>query len=258
MFMVGALLGWLIEGVFTMTFFGTDDIPFPYTIAWTGLSWHALIVVVAGWYGLQTALLRSFSRTALISAALGLFWGGWSIFWDIRSPPSSAAAFVTHAFVATLALIVAFRAFHTFRSSRLLPSRIEKWCLALVVLLYFLSVTVVRFNWIAVVTLPPLFALIYLALLRNAAAETRSDFLVVSDHGFPWNRGLAVFLMPALSSVVHEGSRMSGVSAPTNIVVFAITLPAGVAVFLFSLWKIFQRPLASASSALRRPQPPRL
>ena len=33
MFIIGALLGWLIEGVFTMTFFGADGIVFPYTVA---------------------------------------------------------------------------------------------------------------------------------------------------------------------------------------------------------------------------------
>ena len=44
------------------------------------------------------------------------------------------------------------------------------------VLLYFFGVTVVRFNWIALVTLPPLFGLIYLALRRNASIETMSDF----------------------------------------------------------------------------------
>lgn len=251
MFIVGALLGWLIEGVFTMTFFGADGIVFPYTIAWTGLSWHALIVVVAGWYGLQTALLRSFRLTALMSAALGLFWGGWSIFWDIESPPGSAALFVAHAFGATLALIVAFQAFHVLRSSRFTPSRVERGCLAGAVLLYFLGVTVVRFNWLALVTLPPLFGLIYLALRRNASVETRSDFLVAIDRGIPWQRILAVFLMPALASAIHEGCRMTGLSAPTNLVVFAITLPMGAAGFLLSLWMIFRRPPADASSARR-------
>ena len=208
-------------------------------------------MVVGGWYGLQTALLRSFRMTALMSTALGLFWGGWSIFWDTESPPGSAASFVVHAFVATLALMIAFRTFHIFHSGRFTASRLERWCLAGVVLLYFFGVTVVRFNWIALVTLPPLFGLIYLALRRNASTETRSDFLVVIDHGIPWQRILAVLLMPALASAVHEGCRMTGLSAPTNLVVFAITLPAGFAGFLLSLWMIFQRPPAGASSARR-------
>ena len=71
------------------------------------------------------------------------------------------------------------------------------------------------------------------------------------DHGIPWQRILAVLLMPALASAVHEGCRMTGLSAPTNLVVFAITLPAGFAGFLISLWMIFQRPPAGASSARR-------
>ena len=251
LFLVGALLGWLVEGVFTMTFFGADGIPFPFTIAWTGLSWHALIVVVIGWYGLQTALLRSFRRTALISGGLGLFWGGWSIFWDSQSPPGPAMAFIAHAFAATLTLILAFRALHILRCGRLQASRIEKSGLAIVVLLYFFGVTCVRFNWIALVTLPPLFVLIYLALRRNAAVETRPDFLVAIDHPILWQRALAVFLMPALASAIHEGCRIGGLSAPTNIVVFAVTLPAGFAGFLFSLWAVFRRRPDDASFAAR-------
>jgi hypothetical protein len=250
MFLIGALLGWLVEGVFSMTFFGTDDMAFPFTIAWTGLAWHALIVVVAGWYGLQTALLHSFRRTALTSAILGLFWGVWSVFWDASSPVGSAA-FVAHAFLATLALVVAFRAFHACRSGRLRPSRLERACLAGVVLLYFLAVTVPRIGWIALVTLAPLFALIFLALRRNAAVEGRPHFLVAIDHEFPWRHTLPVLLMPAVASAIHEGCRMSGLYAPTNILVFAITLPLGVAGFVFSLWRIFKRPLADASFVRR-------
>ena len=251
MFLVGALLGWLIEGVFTMTFFGADGIPFPWTIAWTGLSWHALIVVMAGWYGLQIALLHSFARTALVSAALGLFWGGWSIFWDRQSPPGSAEGFVAHSAIATIALILAFRTLHVLHCGDLRPTRTERVVLAAIVMCYFIGVTLAQFSWIALVTLPPLFAVIYLALRRNAAVETRPDFLVTIDMPFPWIRALPVFLMPALASLIHEGCRIAGLTAPTNIVVFAITLPAGFAGFLVSLWMVFRHRAQGASSGIR-------
>jgi hypothetical protein len=251
MFLLGALLGWLIEGVFTMTFFGADGIPFPLTIAWTGLSWHALIVVVAGWYGLQTALLLSFARTALLSAVLGLFWGGWSIFWDRQSPPGSAEGFIAHSFIATIALILAFRTLPVLHCGDLRPTRTERVVLAAIVLCYFIGVTLARFNWIALVTLPPLFALIYLALRRNATDETRPDFLVAIDAPFPWIRALPIFLIPALASLIHEGCRIAGLTAPTNIVVFAITLPAGFGGFVFSLWRVFRRRAEQASSGIR-------
>ena len=107
MFLVGAVLGWLIEGVVMMTFFGTAEIPFPYTIAWTGLSWHALSLLFRPVWA-QTALLRSFAATAFLSAALGIFWGAWSISWTIEAPASPAGVFSAHAWLATSGLILAF------------------------------------------------------------------------------------------------------------------------------------------------------
>lgn len=250
MFLVGALLGWLVEGVFTMTFFGADGIPFPYTIAWTGLSWHALIVVVIGWYGLQLALLRSLASTLLLSTALGVFWGVWSIFWDIEAPSNTMAAFVIHGFAATALLIVAFKVFHVLRSRDFDMWWIGRGSLAAVVLLYFCCVTVVRFTWLALICLPPLFALIYLGLRYNAVIETRPDFLVAADQRVPWGRSLALLMMPFVASLIHEGCRVAGLSASTNLFVFALTLPAGFLGFLVSLWMVF-RQTPDASFAVR-------
>ena len=251
MFLVGALLGWLVEGVFTMTFFGAGGIPFPITIAWTGLSWHALIVVVIGWYGMHDALRQSFRQTALMSIGLGLFWGGWSIFWDTEAPPGTPVAFVTHAFVATGALVLAYIALPALQVARIRPSRIEHVCLAGLVLLFFFGVTVVQFNWIALVTLPPLFAVIFMALRRNARIETRPDFLTVVGWGFPLSRTIAIFLMPALACAIHEGCRIAELSAQTNLLVFAVTLPAGAVGFVVSVVKVFRRPPGAASFAIR-------
>ncbi len=251
MFLVGALLGWLVEGVFTMTFFGAGGIPFPFTIAWTGLSWHALIVVVIGWYAMHDALRRSFWQTALMSTGLGLFWGGWSIFWDTQAPAGTLVAFVTHAFVATAALILAFAALPALQVARIRPSRIERICLAGLVLLYFFGVTVAQFNWIALVTLPPLFAVIFLALRRNASMETRPDFLDIVGQGFPLSRTMAIFLMPAIACAIHEGCRIAELSAQTNLVVFAVTLPAGAIGFVVSAVKVFRRSPGATSFAIR-------
>jgi hypothetical protein len=64
-------------------------------------------------------------------------------------------------------------------------------------------------------------------------------------------RSLAVFAMPAMAVLVHEGCRAGGVSAPTNLIVFFITLPAGFAMFVISLVKLLRRPAGGASAASR-------
>jgi hypothetical protein len=120
-------------------------------------------------------------------------------------------------------------------------SRLGRGSLAAVVLLYFCFVTVVHFTWLALISLPPLFALIYLGLRHNAAFETRPDFLTAVDRQYPWLRALALLTMPFVASLIHEGCRFAGLSAPTNLVVYAITLPGGFIGFFISLWMVFRQ-----------------
>lgn len=41
-FLAGALYGWFEEGIVVQTMYGTPDSPFPMSISFTGLAWHAL------------------------------------------------------------------------------------------------------------------------------------------------------------------------------------------------------------------------
>ena len=50
LFLAGAVFGWLAEGVVVDTLYGNADNPFPASISFTGLAWHALISVGVGWY----------------------------------------------------------------------------------------------------------------------------------------------------------------------------------------------------------------
>ena len=50
LFLAGAVFGWLAEGVVVDTMYGNKDNPFPASISFTGLAWHALISVGVGWY----------------------------------------------------------------------------------------------------------------------------------------------------------------------------------------------------------------
>lgn len=250
MVLVGALLGWLVEGVFTMTLFGAGGIPFPVTIAWTGLSWHALLSVVLGWYGLHRAMSHSLGRAAAMSAGLGALWGVWSIYWDRVAVPASPEAFLAHSFGTTVGLIVAFRLYPLLRVGRFASYRVDGILLGLLVLAWFALVTVATLSWLALVTLPPLFALVFVGLRRNARSAGEGDFLDDLDSQIPWSRSLAVLLMPAVASLIHEGCRAAGISAETNLVVFFITVPLGFAMFVLSLRNLFrQRPAPSSAVA---------
>ena len=68
LFLAGAVFGWLIEGVFVQTLYGE----LPISVSLTGLSWHALITVLFGWYLLQWSLrFASAWRTLGIATLAG-------------------------------------------------------------------------------------------------------------------------------------------------------------------------------------------
>ncbi len=240
MMMIGAVLGWLVEGVFAMTFFGVADMPFPITIVWTGLAWHALIAVLLGWYGMQLALLRSLRHSLALGAALGLLWGVWALFWEREAPPVPWPPFLLHASVATLVLAVAFRAGHWLDAAAFRASRVDAAVIALLVLAWFGLVTVPTAG-VLTLLLVGLLALVWLALRGNAARERRADFLVLLGQPIPWSRMPALAAIPLVATLVHEAGRAGADSPRTNLLVLALTVPVAGVGFLVSLWSLLLR-----------------
>jgi len=239
MFLVGAFFGWLIEGVFVMTLFGAEGIPFPLTISWTGLAWHALISVVLGWYVLQQALLHSFTRTAWVSALLGLFWGVWSIFWSLDNVEMvSVEAYALHAFLITGIFICMQRAYARL-GAQFSATRLEKIFLGVFVLAWFGFVTVPAFGFLTIV-LPVLFGVLYLALRKNKKTETRQNFLSVLDTPVSYGRSFAVLFMPLIATGIYALAQGLGLVLPTNFVILGVTLPLGFVLLGVSLWKVFR------------------
>ena len=238
-FLIGAFFGWLVEGVFAMTLFGAEGIPFPFTISWTGLAWHAIISVVLGWYVLQQALLRSFTRTAWVSALLGIFWGGWSIFWSVEAEVPSVDIYALHAFLITALLVCMQRMYGWLGMQQFSATRLEKIILALLTLAWFGFVTVPTFGALAAV-LPVLFGVLYLALRKNKKTETRQSFLATLDAPVPYMRSFAVLLMPLFATLIYAGAHSMQLAVPTNFFVLGVTLPAGFILLGVSLWKVFR------------------
>jgi len=203
--------------------FGADGIPFPLTIAWTGLSG---MLSLLWWPDGMDCRPRCCFRLhgPLCSVPCSGCSGSWSIFWIVSRPPGSRRVYcaLLHCNDRPDPGVRTLPVLHCVIFAR--RARNGSFWRHCPVLLHWRYVGPVQL--IALVTLPPLFALIYLALRRNATDETRPDFLVAIDAPFPWIRALPIFLIPALASLIHEGCRIAGLTAPTNIVVFAITLPA--------------------------------
>lgn len=239
-FLIGAFFGWLVEGVFAMTLFGAEGIPFPFTISWTGLAWHAIISVVLGWYVLQQALTHSFKRTAWVSGMLGIFWGAWSIFWSLeRAEVVPVDAYILHAFAIIVILICAQRMYGWLGMQQFSATRLEKITVGLLAVFWFGFVTVPTFGALAAV-LPVLFGVLYLALRKNKKTETRQSFLATLDAPIPYMRSFAVLLMPLFAALIYAGAHSMQLAVPTNFVVLGVTLPAGFILLGVSLWKVFR------------------
>lgn len=101
--MLGALYGWLVEGVVASTVYGQ----LPFSLVWTGVAWHGLLTVVVGWW-LLPAVLRAGGRRAWFACALvGIAWGAWSVGWWGAAPDQREEAVVAGlASYALFALVV--------------------------------------------------------------------------------------------------------------------------------------------------------
>lgn len=235
-FLVGALFGWLVEGLFALTMYGAGGIPLPFSISWTGLAWHATFIGFA-WYWMRTQLQSSTKKTILGAAVLGVLWGVWSLAWIFETPPvtSTAEGFLGYGLMFTAFYILALHAYAWFGKGPFRASRIEKTVLAVLCLAYFALVTVPTYQILALVGLPVLFLLIYIGLRKNRTIETSSDILVAFQTPVPWGRSLILFMAPIIAVTIFS----TDLHFRSNILFLGVLTPLGFALFLWSFWRIF-------------------
>jgi hypothetical protein len=246
MVMIGAVLGWLVEGVFAMTFFGIGDMPFPITIVWTGLAWHALFSVLVGWYGMQLALRRSFLHSLLVSAGLGLFWGVWALSWA-AAKSVTWQAFLLNALGSSLLLALAFRAGPWLDVAALPPSQVAAGVLGTILLAWFGAVTVPHFGLLTLL-LALLLGIALWALWVSRLRDQGADFVAILGEPVPWRRSLAFLAIPVVASLVREAGSAAAGSSVINTVVLFVTVPVSAIGFVVSLWSLL-RPVVPSGRA---------
>lgn len=238
-FILGSIFGWLIEGVFAMTFFGVDGIPFPYTISWTALAWHALISVGIGWFLFQHALLNSLRWALFVSIGLGSLWGAWSLEWAQQGAVApTPPRFFLHAVIATLLLMLAQRAYHRYRGARFAASIRELQFLGILIGGYFLFMTLPK-GGMLVVALLALLALSFFALRKNGEVETKPPVLVVFSEEIPWKRSITVLVMPCVATLIY--AVFGTINAPTQLFILMATCMLGFALYIVSFIQVLRR-----------------
>lgn len=247
-FLAGAVFGWFEEGIVLQTTWGSPDTPFPISIAFTALAWHALISVLVGWYLIRRVLAQDRPlRTAGVAASTGLFYGVWAISWWTEPPEPLKVLldadrkdlilvrFGAYALVTTALLVVALWWFGRLRSTSFEASSAERWTLGLATLAYFGLVTVPAAPQ-ALWVLPLLLGVTFLALERNRRAEVRSDAIAAFRRRVGIRSYLPLFCMPSVATAVYAVALVADVRLRTNLAIFYATSVLGAAAWIASIF----------------------
>ncbi len=222
--LLGALFGWLVEGVIVTTVI--DDLPL--TISWTGLAWHALFTVLVGWWWIPRTLDRPARGSVWRLAAVGASVGAWAAFWRFEEGATSSigefAAYVgvtTVAFTAGLAGWWALR----HRAAPGLPGT-----LTALLLLTALAVLNAIENPLTLVG-PALVGLAVVALITTTprAADAALEPLAGPT---PWRALGRLAVIPVVATPVFALLTSAPDPIPTGWLFYAITVPLATVLFV--------------------------
>lgn len=231
LYLAGAIYGWLTEGGLIHTLYGTEaSAPLPLSLSITGLSWHALITVLVGWYATARALTASRPAwTAIVAGGIGLFWGCWATFLWRESPPVVTPVAQFFAYAAAMTLMLAGAWWLNFRVGlvRFRPG----WTgtiLCVAVLGAFYVQHVLRLGWRPLVVLPAVLLTALVPLWRHRQRQP-GDVAILVDRLVPSNLPWLAW-MPIVATAVYAAAQPLGLGQVpvASIVYYGITGPAGV------------------------------
>lgn len=253
-FLAGAAYGWLLEGVVVQTMYAN----FPFYVPFTGLSWHALFDVVVGWYLVRRVLHAPRHRqTALLALGIGLFWGLWAIWtWAEENDVPSLATYATHVTVTSLPLIACYWQLDRLEPLAFQPHRHELRVLVGLLVLLFALVAIAM--PVALAVLPPLMALILRALRQHRRRPSSPSIPLAYDRRVPPVRYALLGLMPLSAVLTYAACLALDVRIATNALVYVITVPLSVGLFVRALWTLQRAPavpsVALTTTALDSPR----
>lgn len=238
LFLCGAVFGWLCEGVVVDTLYGDATNPFPLSVSFTGLAWHALLSVGVGWYLLGKVLTEEGpNRTAWLALAIGLGWGLWAVWWPTElgtNVDSSVWSFAYHTLVCSLPFLLAWLVLGMARPDWFQAGNVAAVVLWGLVAIVFTTVRVPA-RPLALLVLPPLLLLCWIGLRRRRCHEEKQDVLDRMLGGIRPRNVLVLTLIPAAAIGLYAVVHGLGLIPPTNVLLYAITMPLGFWFFFRSL-----------------------
>lgn len=233
-FLIGALYGWLVEGVLVTTV--VDDLPL--TLANTGLSWHALFTVLLGWYWIPRWLDGPFARSVLPLVIVGACVGAWASFWKfeegaLQSVPEYAlfAGAVTAGYAAGLALWWGMRS----RSRPGIPGTVVAATLLLALAvghaierpITLLGPALVALALVAILTTRP----------RVPDAVPLHSALLPTGGPAPFAALWRLAIIPTVAVPVFAVITAAPEAIPSGWPFFLASVPLGAALFVIAWWR---------------------
>jgi hypothetical protein len=237
-FLAGAAYGWLVEGALANTLYGTQpSAPFPASISITGLSWHALISVMLGWWATEKALTANRPKMLIcVLAGVGLLWGMWAMFPRRETPPiqTSAGEFFANAALLTLGLAMAW--WLRFRAG---PFEFRPGALGLVLcavppgLFYLEQVRALGIRPLAI--LPVVLTAALVPLYRHRRCPFHGADVPAID--FRPGRLVVFLILPIVATLVYAGAvaLKADRSAIIPLAVYSITGLGGALLFVVAV-----------------------
>jgi hypothetical protein len=235
-FLIGALVGWLAEAVVVQTAFGSDTNPFPFSLSFTGLSWHALISVGFGWWWLPRASRRDLIKGSLIFGAL---WGIWAVY--AVSPEgwagSSANTFAPHTAFTSLLLALGLYCFSSPVSA------LPKWEKAVIPVM---SAAVGLLTLFFLLPVYPLAGGVLVCLagvvlwrLQTSTPSSEKAQEPPFHHRIPYSpdltRSVIVFSSGLVAVATFSVVAALAPSLPSNVALYVVTMPLGFLLLAKSL-----------------------
>lgn len=200
-FLVGAGVGWLVEGAIVPEIYSA----LPWSLAWTALAWHATLSVLVGWVWLPRALRSSrLGRGLAITTAVGLAWGAWAAAWfGYQGLAPHVAGFAGYALAMTVLLAASY-----VLQSRLRPSDQSLrggrgGAAACVALALWFALNVLPAWPPAPLVLLPLLALVVIGSARRTPEVDTPDAIAAGDFGVRPGRVGLLAAFPAAAAATY-------------------------------------------------------
>jgi hypothetical protein len=236
-FLCGAVFGWLTEGVVVQTVY--EDLPL--SLSFTGLAWHAAISVLVGWHLVRKALQTGLRPTLVLSMIIGVIYGLWAISWwnEPGERITPIMEFAVFALATQVMVIIAYWVYdHTIAES-FSPNRVAEIILGMLILLYFIFVTIPAAPMAAWI-LPGLLLIVYLTLRRNLKQNGDGSALSITHREAPtWNYA-GLVIIPLAAILVYALAYSLELRWHTNWILHLIATPLGFGLFIVSLIKIWR------------------